>query len=366
MRLNAAVAATASLLLFALTGCSAATVPPSPTPSPPTPSPTPAASGPLTCDELVPAELVAATLEGADGVPVEPVVATHEGRVFDSVLLEGAGGLACSWRVGSGMPEYNAPSDWAYLTVQVLPGAAAQWMPLWAGDAPSTDTRQVGDIEASVSFGDSGWGLSAPVGDAWVLATIAAAAHTSTGSRLDPLGGPVVMDRLAAVAESAFAELEQADAARLAWPAVGLRQGDAVCNGPLDQAGIVAALGLPAESEVTYTATDPTSTPPTTFESAVQSAAHSFDCELQVDGSWQVTISTAHGFAPLFDRLQAPDGDLSFSALELVDAPAGATAVANADDGRAAEAFVAVSDPLYRISGEGARVVAQAIVDQTD
>ena len=55
MRLNAAVAATASLLLFALTGCSAATVPPSPTPSPPTPSPTPAASGPLTCDELVPA-----------------------------------------------------------------------------------------------------------------------------------------------------------------------------------------------------------------------------------------------------------------------------------------------------------------------
>ena len=199
-----------------------------------------------------------------------------------------------------------------------------------------------------------------------MLATIAAAAHTSTGSRLDPLGGPVVMDRLAAVAESAFAELEQADAARLAWPAVGLRQGDAVCNGPLDQAGIVAALGLPAESEVTYTATDPTTTPPTTFELAVQSAAHSFDCELQVDGSWQVTISTAHGFAPLFDRLLAPDGDLSFSTLELVDAPAGATAVANAEDGRAAEAFVAVSDALYRISGEGARVVAQAIVDQAD
>jgi hypothetical protein len=365
VRLNAAVATTASLLLLALTGCSAATVPPSPTPSP-SPSPTPAASGPLTCDELVPADLVAATLEGADGVPVEPVVATHGGRVFDSVLLEGAGGLACSWRVGSGMPEYNAPSDWAYLTVQVLPGAAALWMPLWAGDAPSTHTQQVGDIEASVSSGDAGWGLSAPVGDAWVLATIAAAAHTSTGSRLDPLGGPAVIDRLTAVAESAFAEVEQADAARLAWPAVGLRQGDAVCNGPLDQAGIVAALGLPAESEVTYTAKDPTSTPPSTFGLAVQSAAHSFDCELQVDGSWQVTISTAHGFAPLFDRLQAPDGDLSFSTLELVDAPAGATALANAEDGRAAEAFVAVSDTLYRISGEGARVVAQAIVDQAD
>ena len=237
MRLNAAVAATACLVLFALTGCLATPVA-APTSSPSaSPSPEPVASGPLTCDELVPAEVVAAALEGADGVAVEPVAAVKESVAFDQALLTGAGGRACSWRVGAGMPEYNAPSDWAYLTVEVLPDAGAQWVPLAMGDGPSTMTRPIAGIEASVAGGDPGWRLSAPVAGGWVQATLSAAALTSTGGRFAGLGADTMMDRLAQVGETAFPVLQEADASRLTWPAVAVRQGDALCTGDLDATG---------------------------------------------------------------------------------------------------------------------------------
>lgn len=365
MRTNAAAVATASLILLALAGCSADAAP---TPSPrPTPSvtPDPVASGPLTCDDLVPADLVAATLEGADGARVEPVAAVHSGHVFDSVLLEGAGGLACSWRVGSGMPEYNAPSDWAYLRVDVLPGAAAKWQPFESEGVPSSDTRQVGGIEASVSGGDPGWGISAPVGDSWVHATISAAGLTGSGSRFAELAGGGMMDRLVEVAASAFTAIEQADAARLVLPAMELRQSDAVCNGGLDEQGIAAALAVPEGSTVEYVAVEPNAIEPRTFGEAVKAAARTFGCGLQVDGMQEMTISTARGFAPLFDRLLAPDGDAAFTPLELADAPADARAVTNSADNRGATVYLAIGGSLYKIEGEGAQAVAQAIVAQT-
>ncbi|KRE30538.1 hypothetical protein [Agromyces sp. Soil535] len=364
MRPNAAVVATASVIVLALTGCSVAAAESTPTP-PASETPTPVASVPLTCDDLVPADLVADTLEGADGVPVEPVVAAYQGAAFDSILLEGVGGLACSWRVGSGMPEYNAPSDWAYLSVEVLPGAAAQYAPLLDGEGLSTETRQIAGIEASFSFADPGWAISAPVADSWVRTMIVAAARSSTGTRFGTLGGPVVIDRLADVAASAFTELEQADAAQLAGPAVELRQGDAICDGGLDEQGIVAAMQLPAGSTVEYVMSEPMAEAPRSFDEAVHAAARTFTCELQVDGSTWVTISTARGFAPLFDRLLAPDADAGFTASELADAPAHARAVANSEGGRASRAFLTDGHTLYRIQGYGAQAVAQAIIHQT-
>jgi len=365
MRPNAAVVATASLVLLALTGCSAAAAVSTPTPTASeTPTPTPAASALLTCDDLVPADLVAATLEGADGVPVEPVVAVHDYSVFDSVLLEGVGGLTCSWRVGSGMPEYNAPSDWAYLSVEVLPGAAARYAPLRSGDGPSTKTRQVAGIEASFSFADPGWAISAPVAGSWVRTMIAAAGRSSTGTRFDGLGLGV-MDRLADVAASVFTELEQADAAQLARPAVEFRQNDAICNGGLDEQGIVAAMQLPAESTVEYVAAEPSAATPGSFDEAVHAAARTFTCELRVDGSHWVTISTARGFGPLFDRLLSPDADAAFTGLELADAPANARAVTDSKGGKASTAFLTDGHTLYRIQGYSAEAVAQAIIHQT-
>lgn len=365
MHTNAAVVATASLLLLALTGCSAAAAVSTQTPTA-SATPTPVASGPLSCDDLVPADLVAATLEGADGVPVEPVAAVKSDAAFESVLLEGVGGLACSWRVGSGMPEYNG-TDWAYLRMNVLPGAAAQWQPFESEGRPSTDTRQVAGIEASVSGGDPGWAISAPVGDSWVHATISAAGLTGSGSRFGELAGLGMIDRLVEVAASAFTAIQQADGAQLDWPpTVELRQGEAICNGGLDEQGIVAALQLPADATVEYMTVDATATPPERFDGALRAAARTFDCELRVDGSEGVTISTARGFGPLFDRLGLPDNDVAFAALELVDAPAGTQAVVTRyDDGRATVVLLAVGDTLYQIRGDGAQAVAQAIVHQT-
>ncbi|MDQ0574210.1 hypothetical protein [Agromyces albus] len=363
MRTNAAVA-TALLILLALAGCSAVAAP-TPTPTA-TPTPTPVASGPLTCDDLVPAGLVAATLEGADGVQVEPVAAVKIDDAFESILLEGAGGLACSWRVGNGMPEYNAPSDWAYLRVDVLPGAAAQWQPFESEGRPSTDTRQVAGIEASVSGGDPGWAISAPVGDTWVHATISAAGLTGSGSRFGGLAGGGMMDRLVEVAASAFTVIEQADAAQLVWPATELRQSDPVCDGGLDEQGIVAALQLPEESTVEYVTVEPDAAGPSSFEEAVNGAARTFACGLEVDGMAWIRISTARGFAPLFDRLLTPDADTAFTPLALADAPADAQAVTDSENSRASTVYLAIGDSLYKIKGTGAPEVAQAIVAQTD
>ncbi|WP_448003265.1 hypothetical protein [Agromyces bauzanensis] len=368
MRLNTAVVVTASLALFALTGCSvpAPTGTPTPTESP---TPTPAASGALTCDDLVPVDLVAAALEGADGVPVEPVAAANQSYVFDAVLLEGAGGLPCSWRVGGGMPEYNAPSDWAYLRIDVLPGAAAQWVPIQLGDAPSELTREIAGVEASVAGGDPGWSISAPVGESWVVASISAAALTSTGSRFAGIGAEVIIDRLADVAEAAFTTIQQATPDQLDWPSVELRQTDAICNGGLDEQGIVAALQVPSGSTIEYTVWDPTTEPPMSFVGAVGAAARSFTCELNADDGTQltwVTITTARGLSPLFDRFGEPDADVALSPLELADAPQDTEAlVSGSGSGRGSTVYLSLGGTLYEIQGDGAPEVTQAIVAQT-
>ncbi|WP_092964451.1 hypothetical protein [Agromyces sp. CF514] len=362
-----AVVATASLLLLALTGCvgladDAATTP-TPTVAPETSAPAPTL---LTCDDLASADLVATTLEGADGVAAQPVPAVNDYDAFDGVLLEGAGGLPCSWRVGSGMPEYNTPSDWAYLRIDVLPGAAGQWVPLSAGDAPSTDTRTIEGIEASVSGGDRGWSVSAPVGDSWVVLSISAAGLTGAGSRFSGLGGDVMIDRLADVAGPAFTAVQQASPEQLAWPAVELRQTDAVCNGGLDEQGILAAEQVPADASVEYETLDPTTEAPAYFSDAVRAAARTFTCDLWVDALPLVTITTARGFSPLFDRLRAPDGDVGFAPFDLADAPADAAAVvAVTDDGPSSPAYLSIGGTLYEIQGDGAQAVAQAIVAQT-
>ncbi|MFF2274463.1 hypothetical protein [Agromyces sp. NPDC058126] len=356
---------TATLLLVTLTACTGGT--PTPTPSAtPTPSPEPVVTGPLTCDELVPAELVATTLEGADGVPVEPVAAVNPSDAVDTVLLEGAGGLSCSWRVGSGMPDYSTPSDWAYLRVQVLPDAAGQWVPIDLGEAPSTDTRQIAGIEASVAAGDPGWMISAPVGDAWVVADVSAAGLTGSGSRFLGIDGRTMVDRVAAVSEAAYTTIAATDPARLELPTVALREGEAICNGGLDEQGIVAAEQLPADASTEYTMIDWTTAPFDGFEAAVRSAARVFNCDLEVDGMSLVRISTARGFAPLFDRLLGADVDTAFEPLALADAPDGTQAVVRRyDDGPASPVFLAVGETLYQVSGDGASAVAQAIVAQT-
>lgn len=366
MRPNVVVLATASVLLLTLTACSAtaATAPPT---AEVTESPTPEAPAPITCDDLVPADTVAAALVGADGALIEPVAAVNARDAFTGVLLEGLGGLACSWRVGAGMPDYNAPSDWAYLRVDVLPDAAGEWVPAQLGDGPSTDTRQIAGVEASVTGGDPGWLLSAPVGEDWVVASISAAGLTAEGGRFAGIGGGVMIDRLAEVAEAAFTTLAEADPEQLDRPTVELRQSDASCSGGLDEQGIVAAMQLPADLSVEYVMVDSTDAAPSAFEEAVRAAAGVFTCELLVDGGPLVSIATARGFASLFDRLRGPDGDVTFEPFDIADVPAGGHAeavVRRYHDGPSTPAYLVVGDTLHEIQGDGTEAVAQAIVVQ--
>lgn len=371
MRPNRVLLATASLLLLTtLTACAsdgAATASPTPDASE-TPTPTPTPTSPLACDDLVPPDTVAATLVGADGEPVEPVAAVNGSDAFTGVLVDGVGGLACSWRVGDGMPAYNSPSDWAYLRVDVLPDAADEWVPLQLGDAPSTDSRGIAGIEASVAGGDPGWFISAPVGEDWVVASIRAAALTAEGGRFAGVGGDVMIDRLADVAEAAFATLADATPEQLQRPSVQLRESDAACTGALAEAGVVAAMQFPADMTVEYVTVDATSVDPRYFDDAVRAAARTFDCRLVVDGQPWISITAAPGFGPLFGAFRAPDGDVTFEEIDLGEVPAGVDAdglIWRTQDGPPRSIELSVDDTLIHIAGiDVASGLARAIVAQ--
>lgn len=361
--------ASAAVLAAALAGCAGGPQAGQTPTAGASPSPSADASGPLSCDDLVSGELVAAALVGADGDPVDPVPAVNGTDAFTGVLLEGVGGFACSWRVGSGMPEYQAPSDWAYLRLDVLPDAAGDWMPLQLGDAPSPDTREVAGVEASVAAGDAGWFLSAPVGEDWAVASITAAGLAGTGSRFEGIDAERMLDRLADVAEAAFTTLGTATPDRLERPAVELRATDAACTGPLDRDGIVDAAQLRAGTTVEYLVTDATAEPLRDFAAAVHAAARTFDCELRVDGGTVVTVTAAPGFGPLMDAFRAPDADVALDGLPLDGAPAGVEASAVVErpaEDPAAVAVVAVGDALYQVRGERVEEVARAIVAQSE
>ncbi|MGR2751871.1 hypothetical protein [Agromyces arachidis] len=361
----AAVAATAAVALSACAGSAPAG---EPAPSAPA-STTPAASAPLGCDDLAPADLVAATLAGADGEAEEPVDAVNGSDAMSGVLVEGVGGLACSWRVGGGMPEYGAPSDWAYLRIDVLPGAADDWVPLQLGDSVSPDTRDVAGVEASVAGGDPGWSLSAPVGEHWVVASISAAGLTAEGGRFAGIGGAVMIERLVAVAETAFEALDSAQAEQLAElgrPVVDLREGAAACTGRLDQAAVVDALQVRDPAVVAYETTDAAAAPPRDFDHAVRAAARTFDCTVLVDGGPRVVVTVAPGFAVLFDRFGEPDADVTFEPLDLGGVPDGVDASAlvrpATGDASASPAVLAVDGALHLIRGDRVEGVARAIV----
>ncbi len=362
MRPNTAVVATASLLLLALTGCVAPPASTTPTATP-SPTPPPAASA-LTCDELVPPELVGAALEGADGVAVEPVPAVKDRDVFDGMLLEGVGGLPCSWRVGRGMPEYNAPSDWAYLRIDVLPGAADQWVPLPSGEGPSSDTRRLAGVDASFSAGDPGWAFSAPAGDAWVDVHLSAAGLTGSGSRFAGLDTGVVIDRLAAVAEAAFTTVQQAAPAQLEWPALQSAPGEPDCAEVLDGPGLAAALQLPEGSTIVVAPVDAGTSATAGLPGAVRAAAGAFQCRVEGEGLKWTTVTVAPGLAPLVDRFAAPDGDAGFEPLALTGAPTDVRAVIQRDaDGAPSLADVSIAGTVYEVEGSAPAAIVQAIVD---
>ena len=364
---HAVCVAAAVLAALVLAGCT-----PTPSPEPtltPTSTPSPGPSNePLTCDGLAPAELVGAVLTGADGVAPQPVPAVQATTAMLALELAAAGGLNCSWRTGPvPQSEFDGSGEVAYLSVRVLPNAASQYQPVWAGDAPSTETREVGDVTASTAFGEVGWRLAAPVGDAWVELHLAAPGLGTVGSVFDGVNPDTVLDRLAELAAPVFSTLATASPGQLAWPrSESMRQGDAICNGGLNPQGIGMALGA---GVIEAEASDPTSAPPRSFHEAAAAAARSFTCDYLVDGVPGPHVTFLVGAGGLFDVLKQADLATTFEPLDLSAIPsyaAGDEALrAIVTDGPASPVYLKVGNSVYEIeSHDGPTAVAEAILAQ--
>ena len=360
------IAAVAIVLLMG--GCVASAPTPTETPiAAPTPVATTPA-GPLMCGDLVADANLADVMTGSDGVVPDPVQAIRPVDAFSAVELAAAGGLGCSWRVGEAPTTiYAGGADIAYLSIGVLPGAAESWQPAWAGDSPSADTLTVGAIEASTAVGESGWQLTAPVGDAWVAMRLTASGLGTTGSRYDGIAPQEMLSRLAEVAEATFGAVQGATPEQLAFPsAASQRQGDAVCNGGLDPQGIGMALGT------TYTETeveDPTTRDPQSFEAAVAAAARSYSCDYLNDTERGPHIAVVYGAGEFFDLLGQADVSTAFAPLDLstVAGASGGDAaiVALVTDGPASPVLMRVGGSVYLIqSKDGASSVAEAVIAQ--
>lgn len=360
----------AAIVALALVACSPTEVAPASSVQPSTPVET-AATGLLACDELVEAKDVARALTGGDGVVPKPVAAVQPSAAFDTALLTGVGGLACSWRVGEGQLRVGAgEGDWAYLQVSVLPNSAELYKPLWAGDSPSTETTLIvhgtNQITASVTQGETGWKISAPVGDSWVQLAVRGSGLVSSTSRFEGKASVDVATDLIIAAAGVFGVLGTAAPERLAWPALESRSTDAACDGGLDEMGIADALMIDPSSDPEYVMTDSRANPPQSIESATRAAAGVFTCELRAGESGTTTITAVQGFAPVLATMSEADSSVAFQPIALNGAVAPEAAiVAVRDDGPRSPMYFTVGETLYEVYSDGTQHVAEAIIAQT-
>ena len=325
---------------------------------------TPASADLLACSDLASLDTVAGVLAAE---PADVVEAVQPSDAVDLAVLTAAGGLACSWRVGAGQQMIgDGAGDWAYLSIEILPGAADDWAPPYAGDTPSEDTRTIAGVEATTSSGETGWRVSAPVGSAWVELSITASGLTSTGSRFEGTPAGEVLDNLATAAETTFTTVEPASEAQLAWPALAPREGDATCDGGLDEAGIVSALQY-GEATTTYTVIDPRAQPIGDLEDAASARVGAFSCELFAEGFGYTDILAVQNGAPIIDELAAqPDIAGALQPITLQGAMDGESAlVARRSDGPRSPLYFSLGVWFFAVSsGDGAQTVAEAIIAQ--
>lgn len=325
---------------------------------------TPASADLLACSDLASLDTVAGVLAAE---PADVVEAVQPSDAVDLAVLTAAGGLACSWRVGAGQQMIgDGAGDWAYLSIEILPGAADDWAPPYAGDTPSEDTRTIAGVEATTSSGETGWRVSAPVGSAWVELSITASGLTSIGSRFEGTPAGEVLDNLATAAETTFTTVEPASEAQLAWPALAPREGDATCDGGLDEAGIVSALQY-GEATTTYTVIDPRAQPIGDLEDAASARVGAFSCELFAEGFGYTDILAVQNGAPIIDELAAqPDIAGALQPITLQGAMDGESAlVARRSDGPRSPLYFSLGVWFFAVSsGDGAQTVAEAIIAQ--
>ncbi|MBC7763687.1 MAG: hypothetical protein H7201_18230 [Candidatus Saccharibacteria bacterium] len=352
-------------LIASLTSCTSASVPK--TPQEPTATAKPADTSPLTCGDLVSSRAAVAALTGTDGVTPDVVEAVQPTHALKHALLSGAGGLSCSWRVGAGQSGIGAEQgDWAYLSVQVLPGASADWVPPYAGDVPSTEHRTVDQIEATTAAGETGWRISAPVGSAWVDIRVTSSGLISGGSRFDGTPMDRVLDGMMPAAEETFAAVTTATSTQMSWPALPFRQGEARCDGGLDQVGIVNALQLDG-APLEYNLVDSRAKTIDGLADAVEARIGVFRCELAAEGLGYTEITVVRDFESILGVLATmPDMASALEPIVLEGAVQGETALqARHEDGPRSPVYFTLGQTLYGVESDGSANVAEAIIAQT-
>ncbi|ASD21342.1 hypothetical protein B7495_03900 [Cryobacterium sp. LW097] len=322
---------------------------------------------PLTCADLLSPDAAVLALTGTDGVTPALVEAVQPSYAVEHALLTGAGGLACSWRAGTGQVGISdEQGDWAYLSVEVLPDAAADWVAPYAGDVPSEEHRTVGQVDAVTSAGESGWRISAPVGTAWVDMRVTSSGLISGGSRFEGASFDGVLDAMMPAAETTFATITAATADQVGWPKGQFREGEARCDGGLDQVGIENALQLDGAS-VKYTLVDSRAKTIDGLADAVEARIGVFRCELFAEGFGNTEITVIRGFDPFIEELATmPDISSALEPIVLDGAVAGETALqARREDGPRSPVYFTLGQTLFGVASDGAATVAEAIIAQT-
>lgn len=255
--------------------------------------------------------------------------------------------------------------DWAYLSVAVLPDAAADWVPPYAGDVPSEEHRTVGPVEATTTAGEAGWRISAPVGSAWVQVRVTASGVISGGSRFEGASLDSVLDGMMPAAEETFAAINVATAEQMSWPRLTYREGEARCDGGLNQVGIEHALQLDG-APVTYSLRDARAEKIDGFAHAVEARIGLFRCELFAEGFGYTEITVVRGFESMIGKLATmPDMSSALVPTLLRGSVENETALqARRDDGPRSPVYFTLGNTLYGVSSDGAATVSEAIIAQ--
>ncbi|WP_146071704.1 hypothetical protein [Cryobacterium sp. Y50] len=253
--------------------------------------PTPVAASGYACDDIAVLDDVAPVFVTADGTAPTPVAAFQPAANLTEYAVPALGGLSCSWRVGPavGNPMQNpVGSDWAYVSVEVVPGGADSWAPYKVGDTfslgdgPSDAPMTIEGIEAATGCGvEPGCFISAPVGDAWVEIVLSTNWNQRDGWYFSGLTPDAILAQMQPLAASVFTALTDAQPGQLVWSAVDLVEREPDCTGALGSQGIATALGV---DSLDYEVWSVTNSGSTSFESYVAQQSGVFRCSVQVDG----------------------------------------------------------------------------------
>ncbi|KGJ79259.1 hypothetical protein GY21_05530 [Cryobacterium roopkundense] len=317
----------------------------------------------------------------ADGTTPPPVAAIQPALSLNEYAVPALGGLSCSWRVGPavGNPMQDSlATDWAYVSVKVVPGGADSWAPYVVGDGfslgdgPSGTPMTIVGIEAATGCGiEPGCFISAPVGDDWVEIVLSTRWNSLDGGYYSGLTPDAILAQMQPLAASVFTALTDAHPGQLVWPAVDLVEREPDCTGALGSQGIATALGVDSlEYEVRSQSTVGT----TYFDNYVAQRSGVFSCSVQVDGVpvdliaaglLGTSVTVGYDLAGLIDTMvSTPDSQAALPTVALKGAVEGEHAVQICTDiTHFCIVFFSLGQSAYQVQSNSDTVaIAEAII----